>query len=53
MEVINEILMHINILLMTSDGVFLHWRKHFQKIFNGNFLYFYFCKDEMHVDFFT
>lgn len=30
-------------LLMTS-GVFLHWKKHSQIIFNGNFLYFYFCK---------
>lgn len=43
MEVINEILIHMNILLMTSD-VFLHWKKHFQIISNGNFLYFYFCK---------
>lgn len=23
---------------------FLHWKKHFQIISNGNFLYFYFCK---------
>lgn len=43
MEVINEILIHMNILLMTSD-VFLHWKKNFQIISNGNFLYFYFCK---------
>lgn len=43
-EVINEILIHMNILLMTSD-VFLHWRKHSQIICNGNFLYFYFCKE--------
>lgn len=35
---------------MTSD-VFLHWKKNFLIISNGNFLYFIFVKDEMHVDF--
>lgn len=43
MEVINDILIQMNIILMTSD-VFLHWKKQFQIISNGNFLYFYFCK---------
>lgn len=52
MEVINEILIHMNILLITID-VFLHWRKHFQIILTVIFYTFIFVKDEMHVDFFT
>lgn len=40
---IKEILIDMNILLMTGDA-FLHWKKNFQIISNGNFLYFYFCK---------
>lgn len=43
MVVIKEILIHMNILLMTDDA-FLHWKKNFQMISNGNFLCFYFCK---------
>lgn len=32
---------------------FLHWKKHFQIISNGNFLYFYFCKGWDACRFFT
>lgn len=43
MEVINEILIHMNILLITID-VFFTLEEAFSDNFNGNFLYFYFCK---------
>lgn len=50
MEVINEILIHMNILLMTS-AVFYIGGRIFRSFLTVIFYTFIFVKDEMHVDF--
>lgn len=52
MEVINEILIHMNILLMTSDVFFYIGGSIFRSFLTVIFYTFIFVKDEMHVDFF-
>lgn len=52
MEVINEILIHMNILLMTSDVFYIGGRI-FGSFLTVIFYTFIFVKDELHVDFFT
>lgn len=50
MEVINEILIHMNILLMTR---FFTLEEAFSSFLTVIFYTFIFVKDETHVDFFT